>query len=178
MIFPSQASWISEVFPPWGSSRSGTIRTDLRDFFLSFRAPVCARNPSLRPRGRGRSNRSSSHGIHSRVCPSVDTSAHVHSQAALLPPVVRPLLHVRHVPSLWFLTTSTVYSALGPPVCCTWLPTGVRLLGTINRRPKSVASGRLATRHPRNHPVGSSALLRQHPLGRGLPATERRSAQK
>jgi hypothetical protein len=119
VIFSSQASWISEGFPLWTASRSGTIGTDLLDFFLSFKAPVCARDLPSQTRGRARSNGSSSHGIHSQRCPSVDTSSRVHSRVALLRPFGLPLQHGRLVPPSWSLTTSTVYSAIGLSVYCT-----------------------------------------------------------
>jgi hypothetical protein len=69
-------------------------------------------------------------------------ASRVHSRAPLLTPPGPTLLHVGHVPPLWFLTTSTVYSAL-------------RLAGLL---------------HPATE-RGSSLTFRHRDRGRGIRAS-------
>lgn len=69
--------------------------------------------------------RCASHGIRSRVCPAVDKPAARPLPATLPPHSAQPPPGDQVSLRRWFLTTSTVYSAQRPRVCCIPKPTGV-----------------------------------------------------
>jgi hypothetical protein len=69
---------------------------------------------------------SASLGIRPRVFPSSDVSDTRPLPDDINPPFGQSLPSDRHVPPLWFLTTSTAYSAYRLRVCCTPKPERVR----------------------------------------------------
>jgi hypothetical protein len=84
---------------------------------------------------------SASHGIRLRVCPSFDTSC-VRPLPGDIAASVRPALPSdRYVPSPWFLTTSTAYSAHRPQVCCTLKPNGVRCVSRLGSHLQPAEAG-------------------------------------
>jgi len=84
---------------------------------------------------------SASHGIRPRVCPSFDISC-VRTLPGDIAASARPALPSdRYVPSPRFLTTSTVYSAHRPQVCCTLKPNGVRCVSRLGSHMQPAEAG-------------------------------------
>jgi len=97
----------------------------------------------------------------------------VHSPMTLLPPFGQPLPSDRLVPSTWFRTTSTVYSAHRLRVCCTPKPDGVRCVSglrhhhsptEVDDRWETVTLSRNAVHTLRRIPLASSRTASLRPL--------------
>ena len=149
------------------------------DFFLSFRAPFCTRASFASPRGRGVAERDllSWDSLSKSAPPS--TNPRASTPGTLLWPSAACCYTVGLVPPLWVLTTSTAYSALGVPVYCTWLPTGVRRSAPQTRQPKPLRLARLTTRHPqKTFPSDRPHHCENRSTRPKLPATGHQSIQK
>jgi hypothetical protein len=114
---------------------------------------------------------SASHGIRPRVCPSFDSSC-VRPLRGDIAASVRPALPSdRYVPSSRFLTTSTVYSAHRPQVCCTLKPNGVRCVSRLGSHMQPAEAGDRGELS--SFPDSAVHTLRRIPLVRSRTASLR-----
>lgn len=118
--------------------------------------------------------------------PSADITVCVHSRAARTPPPVDRSHPIDPVPSPWFRTTSTAYSAQGSQVYCNLLPAGVHCVSIRPHGPEpcdpllvNQEVRRLATRtHRRTGALATRAreFPRSAHTPRRIPLTRSRTA--